>query len=128
VKLNFYSFPLQELSSEELRERCELVRRLKSELKNEEMALVLLKKLKQSQQLPVAREATNSSAAAAATTSLGGGATLTATRLTGGKTAADGRPLQRQTSANAAANDLLNTDKLVSLSGWSTGSMFLIFR
>jgi hypothetical protein len=68
--------------------------------------------------LPVAREATNSSAAAAATTSLGGGATLTATRLTGGKTAADGRPLQRQTSANAAANDLLNTDKLVSQSGW----------
>ncbi len=91
------------------------------------MALVLLKKLKQSQQLPVAREATNSSAAAAATTSLGGGATLTATRLTGGKTAVDGRPLQRQTSANAAANDLLNTDKLVSLSGCSTGNVFLIY-
>jgi hypothetical protein len=98
------------------------VRRLKSELKNEEMALVLLKKLKQSQQLPVVREAANSSAAAATTTtSLGGGATLTATRLTGGKASADVRPLQRQTSASVATNDLLNTDKLVSQSLCSTG-------
>jgi hypothetical protein len=86
------------------------VKRLKSELKNEEMALVLLKKLKQSQQLPAAREVTS-------TTSLGGGATLTATRLSAGggsKAAVEAKPLQRQTSANSAANDLLSTDKLVS--------------
>jgi hypothetical protein len=94
------------LSSEELRERYELVKRLKSELKNEEMALVLLKKLKQSQQLPAV-------VPAGSTTSLGGGATLTATRLAGGgKVEAKQPPLQRQTSA---PNDLLNAaDKHVS--------------
>ena len=75
------------------------------------MALVLLKKLKQSQELPPAREV--STVAVGSTTSLGGGATLTATRLTGGKVAdakQQHQALQRQNSAN---NDLLNTDKLV---------------
>ena len=37
------------MTVEELQEKQALVKKLKSELKNEEMALVLLKKLKQSQ-------------------------------------------------------------------------------
>ena len=86
----------QEISKDELRERLELVKKLKSELKNEEMALVLLKKLKQSQQMT--REVT----------SLGGGATLTATKLPGRN---DPKNIQRQNSAN----ELLNSDKLVSI-------------
>jgi hypothetical protein len=53
------------MSAEELAERYALVKKLKSELKNEEMALVLLKKLKQSQ--TITRESTT----------VGGGATLT---------------------------------------------------
>jgi len=57
---------VQDMSVEELQEQRELVKKLKSELKNEEMALVLLKKLKQSQ--TVARE-----------TVVTGGATLTPT-------------------------------------------------
>merc|ERR1719210_1931642 len=57
--------PPQEMTADELSERYALVKKLKSELKNEEMALVLLKKLKQSQ--TIQREATT----------VGGGATLT---------------------------------------------------
>merc|ERR1719410_619551 len=57
---------VQEMTVEELQEKQALVKKLKSELKNEEMALVLLKKLKQSQ--TVARE-----------TVVTGGATLTPT-------------------------------------------------
>lgn len=56
--------PVQEMTLEELKEKQELVKKLKSELKNEEMALVLLKKLKQSQ--TISRE-----------TVISGGATLT---------------------------------------------------
>lgn len=52
------------MTLEELKEKQELVKKLKSELKNEEMALVLLKKLKQSQ--TISRE-----------TIISGGATLT---------------------------------------------------
>lgn len=49
TKLNYY-FP-QELSPAEVLERERLVRRLREELRNEEMKLVLLKKLRQSQQM-----------------------------------------------------------------------------
>lgn len=42
---------LQELSPAELKEREKLVRLLRDELRNEEMTLVLLKKLRQSQQM-----------------------------------------------------------------------------
>jgi len=92
---------LKEISKDELRERLELVKKLKSELKNEEMALVLLKKLKQSQQMT--REVT----------SLGGGATLTATKLPGRN---DPKNIQRQNSAN----ELLNSDKLKNMSKTSS--------
>lgn len=73
------------------------MKKLKSELKNEEMALVLLKKLKQSQQCTREREVT----------SLGGGATLTATKVQ--PAAKDPKNLSRQNSTN----DLLNSEKLV---------------
>lgn len=53
------------MSIEELNVKHALVKKLKSDLKNEEMALVLLKKLKQSQ--TITRESTT----------VGGGATLT---------------------------------------------------
>ncbi|XP_032680799.1 transcriptional repressor p66-beta-like isoform X4 [Odontomachus brunneus] len=43
--------PIKELSSDELAERERMLRKLKEELKSEEMKLVLLKKLRQSQQL-----------------------------------------------------------------------------
>ena len=89
-------FYFQEISNDDLRERLDLVKKLKSELKNEEMALVLLKKLKQSQQMT--REVT----------SLGGGATLTATKLPGKN---DPKNIQRQNSSN----DMLNSEKLVSI-------------
>jgi len=91
----------KEISSDELKDRLELVKKLKSELKNEEMALVLLKKLKQSQQLT--REITN----------LGGGATLTATKVTSKNDPKfDPKNLSRQNSSN----DMLNTEKLKLLS------------
>uniref|UniRef100_T1JPF9 Transcriptional repressor p66 coiled-coil MBD2-interaction domain-containing protein n=1 Tax=Strigamia maritima TaxID=126957 RepID=T1JPF9_STRMM len=45
------SSELREMTQEELQEREKLVRRLRSQLRNEEMKLVLLKKLKQSQQM-----------------------------------------------------------------------------
>merc|ERR1719153_2129854 len=63
----------QEMTTDELSERYALVKKLKSELKNEEMALVLLKKLKQSQ--TIQREATT----------VGGGATLTPATKAGAK-------------------------------------------
>lgn len=83
------------------------MKKLKSELKNEEMALVLLKKLKQSQQLP--REVT----------SLGGGATLTATKPPQKN---DPKNLQRQNSTN----DMLNSEKLVSYPLIITDVTFLL--
>lgn len=43
--------PIKELSSDELAERERMLRKLKEELRSEEMKLVLLKKLRQSQQL-----------------------------------------------------------------------------
>lgn len=43
--------PIKELSSDELAERERNLRKLKEELRSEEMKLVLLKKLRQSQQL-----------------------------------------------------------------------------
>lgn len=43
--------PIKELSSDELAERERMLRKLREELKSEEMKLVLLKKLRQSQQL-----------------------------------------------------------------------------
>ena len=61
------------MTTDELSERFALVKKLKSELKNEEMALVLLKKLKQSQ--TIQRE----------TTTVGGGATLTPATKAGAK-------------------------------------------
>jgi len=94
--------PPKEISSEDLHARLELVKKLKSELKNEEMALVLLKKLKQSQQLT--REITN----------LGGGATLTA--ATAAKLPA--KPDHPKTSVQRqnSSNDMLNSEKLKMLS------------
>jgi len=46
-----YSYPFQELTQEEVKERETLLRKLKEELRNEEMKLVLLKKLRHSQQV-----------------------------------------------------------------------------
>lgn len=43
--------PIKELSSDELAERQRMLRKLREELRSEEMKLVLLKKLRQSQQL-----------------------------------------------------------------------------
>lgn len=43
--------PIKELSSDELAEREQMLRKCREELKTEEMKLVLLKKLRQSQQL-----------------------------------------------------------------------------
>jgi transcriptional repressor p66 len=50
-KLDSNGVLLQELSKEELVEKERLIRKLREELRNEEMKLVLLKKLKQSQQM-----------------------------------------------------------------------------
>lgn len=46
--------PMKELSPEELAEKMKLVHRLQVELRNEEMKLVLLKKVRQSQVRPAA--------------------------------------------------------------------------
>lgn len=46
--------PIKELSPEELAEKMKLVHRLQVELRNEEMKLVLLKKVRQSQVRPAA--------------------------------------------------------------------------
>ena len=87
------------MTAEELLEKQALVKKLKSELKNEEMALVLLKKLKQSQ--TVSRE-----------TVVLGGATLTPT------SAAAGKNFNKSDNKGQYSNknyDILATDKLVSI-------------
>ena len=81
------------------------MKRLKNELKNEEMALVLLKKLKQSQ---TARPEVLPAAAGGMAASLGGGATITPTSKLLSRN--DPKTLSRQNSAN----DMLNSEKLVS--------------
>ena len=48
VKYQLY-FSLQELSADVLKERKALIRKLQTQLRNEEMSLVLLKKIRQSQ-------------------------------------------------------------------------------
>jgi len=108
---NFPPVPLpQELSSEELQEKYALVKKYKSELKNEEMALVLLKKLKQSQ--TVVRESSS-------TTVVGGGATLTPTvNKVGGSLIKDPKQglYSKQNSVN---NDLSSNNQLSSKSSTS---------
>ena len=90
----------QEMTAEELLEKQALVKKLKSELKNEEMALVLLKKLKQSQ--TVSRE-----------TVVLGGATLTPTSAAAGKNFNNKSDNKGQYSNKNY--DILATDKLVSI-------------
>ena len=85
-------------------EKHALIKRLKTELKNEEMSLVLLKKLKQSQQLP--RE---SGASVGCVT---GGATLTPTgKIMLGKQAEQKSLYTKQNSID----DHLTSDKMVRL-------------
>ena len=96
----------QEISPEELQQKLELVKKLKNQLKNEEMTLVLLKKLKQSQQMT--REVVGVSGLPGAG-SLGGGATITPTTKQLSNTRNDGKTISRQNSAN----DMLNSEKLV---------------
>jgi len=89
---------VQEMTADELLEKQALVKKLKSELKNEEMALVLLKKLKQSQ--TVSRE-----------TVVLGGATLTPTSA-----AASGKNFNKSDNNKGQYSnknyDILATDKL----------------
>jgi len=93
--------PPQEMSSEELQEKHALVKKYKSELKNEEMALVLLKKLKQSQ--TISRESTI----------VGGGATLTPTTLGNKSSALKTDPKSQFANKNSLSNhDMLASDKL----------------
>ena len=88
------------MTIEELQEKRALVKKLKCELKNEEMALVLLKKLKQSQTV-ASREQTVVS----------GGATLTPTNLGLGK-----GPTRSDSKGYSSKNiDLLTADKIVSI-------------
>ena len=89
------------MTEEELQEKYALVKKYKSELKNEEMALVLLKKLKQSQ--TITRESTI----------VGGGATLTPTTM-GSKSSALKADQKSQYSSKNSNSDLLASDKLVS--------------
>jgi len=91
----------KEILPEELKEKLALVKKLKQELKNEEMALVLLKKLKQSQQMVRSEPVTGN---------LGGGATITPTSklLHSSSRGTDPKTLSRQSSAN----DMLNSEKL----------------
>ena len=91
------------MTSEELQEKHFLVKKYKSELKNEEMALVLLKKLKQSQ--TVTRESTI----------VGGGATLTPTTL-GNKSSSlkTDQKAQYSNKNSISNNDILTSDKIVS--------------
>ena len=84
-----------------MQEKYALVKKYKSELKNEEMALVLLKKLKQSQ--TITRESTI----------VGGGATLTPTTM-GSKSSALKADQKSQYSSKNSNSDLLASDKLVS--------------
>ena len=87
------------MTIEELQEKRALVKKLKCELKNEEMALVLLKKLKQSQTV-ASREPTVVS----------GGATLTPTNVGKGPARSDSKGYSNKNI------DLLTADKLVSIS------------
>ena len=88
------------MTIEELQEKRALVKKLKCELKNEEMALVLLKKLKQSQTV-ASREQTVVS----------GGATLTPTNMGLGK-----GPARSDSKGYSSKNiDLLTADKIVSI-------------
>ena len=89
------------MTEEEIQEKYALVKKYKSELKNEEMALVLLKKLKQSQ--TITRESTI----------VGGGATLTPTTL-GNKSSSLKADQKAQYSNKNSNNDMLASDKLVS--------------
>ena len=82
------------MTVEELADRYALVKKLKSELKNEEMALVLLKKLKQSQ--TIQRESTV----------VGGGATLTPASKAGKENS--------KAAFNNKNNDLAMAKELVS--------------
>ena len=92
------------MSFEEIQEKRELVKKLKSELKNEEMALVLLKKLKQSQ--TVARE-----------TVVTGGATLTPAPAATKNSKSDPKG---QYSSKQNYDILAASDKLVSISRLSS--------
>ena len=97
------------MTAEELQEKQALVKKLKSELKNEEMALVLLKKLKQSQ--TVARE-----------TVVTGGATLTPTSTATKNSKSDPKG---QYSSKQNYDILAASDKLVSVSysdSWTSHS------
>jgi len=94
--------PPQDMTEEELQEKYALVKKYKSELKNEEMALVLLKKLKQSQ--TITRESTI----------VGGGATLTPTTM-GSKSSALKSDQKSQYSSKNSNSDLLASDKLQSM-------------
>jgi len=106
------SFPnlknCQDLPSEELQEKIALVKRLKSELKNEEMALVLLKKLKQSQ-------TSVKDGAPSEGTVIGGGATLTPapqgskSPLPGGQGKSSDKVLSKQNSVNDHSNNISNS-------------------
>ena len=98
-------FLLQEMTTDELSERYALVKKLKSELKNEEMALVLLKKLKQSQTQQ--REGTT----------VGGGATLTPATKSGAKD---------KTSFSSKNSDLAMAKELVSIAIYTKRVPFLI--
>ena len=89
---------VQDMSFEELQEKRALVKKLKSELKNEEMALVLLKKLKQSQTV-ASREQTIVS----------GGATLTPATMAKTPARGDNKGYSNKNI------DLLTADKLVSI-------------
>eukprot|EP00092_Neocalanus_flemingeri_P015189 GFUD01016406.1.p1 GENE.GFUD01016406.1~~GFUD01016406.1.p1 ORF type:complete len:643 (-),score=156.76 GFUD01016406.1:389-2317(-) len=94
----------QEMTSEELQEKHALVKKYKSELKNEEMALVLLKKLKQSQ--TITRESTI----------VGGGATLTPTTLGNKSSSLKADPKAQYSNKNSLSNhDMLASDKLTML-------------
>merc|ERR1719410_2617836 len=86
---------VQDMTIEELQEKRALVKKLKCELKNEEMALVLLKKLKQSQTV-ASREPTVVS----------GGATLTPTNVGKGPARSDSKGYSNKNI------DLLTADKI----------------
>jgi len=91
---------VQDMTVEELQEKQALVKKLKSELKNEEMALVLLKKLKQSQ-TAAAREVGQV---------VQGGATLTPATAKTANSKSD--PKGQYSSASKHNYDLLAADKL----------------
>ena len=90
------------MSFEELQEKRALVKKLKSELKNEEMALVLLKKLKQSQTVTTREQ-----------TIVSGGATLTPATAKTANSKSD--PKGQYSSSSKHNYDLLAADKLVSI-------------